>query len=92
MWFDTPTVKVGTQIKLGDGFNSKVILVLTLDGNRNTTVSFTAKSGTLTVLDVTPVLLGGFVKFRLEASMRTANPAIFADIVATGQTATLDKR
>ena len=61
--------------------------------DRNTTVSFLPKSGTLTVLDVTPVLLGGFVKFRIEASMiGRLDPNIFADIVVTGGTATLQKR
>ncbi len=81
MWFDTPTVKPGAQTHYGPHMNGEIILNV-VDQNRNQ-VRFTAASGTLTVVDVSNELLGGFLTFKLVASMKTSGGET-ADIVVTG--------
>ena len=89
MWFDKPTVRAGDQIQFGPGKNSEIIFRLPSSGGD---INFTPKSGTLTVLDVSPELLGGFITFKIEASLKTNDPNITADIVATGNVQSIERR
>lgn len=89
MWFDTPNVKVGTQIQFGPGKNSEIVLKLPDGGN---SINFTPTSGTLTVMDVSPALLDGYITFKLQASLKTNDPNITADIIATGNVQGIIKR
>lgn len=90
MWFDTQTVKAGTQITFGPGKNSELIFQVPAGGGNR--ITFTPKSGTLTVLEVSPELLGGTITFKVEASLKTNDPNISADIVATGNVGVIEKR